>query len=213
MSNDFVKGWEKDKDTSRSDLFKDLIDRTPMRERVTSTVYKLNMVQKRLEDSATRMRAKDKSLFTKCVQAQEVKDEAASKMYANEIAQLRKMAQTVVGSQMALEHVSLRLETVRDFGDVATEILPAAKIVRSIKNRVSGILPEVSYTLGNIGETLDGLVFEVGQVTGTHYHSIATSEDAEQILAEAAAVAEQKMRDSFPALPSSGISERGFNPP
>jgi division protein CdvB (Snf7/Vps24/ESCRT-III family) len=211
MVDDFVKGWERKRGSSRS-VFRDLRPGPPLRERISHTIYRLNNVQRRLEEAESRMKARDKAIFHKCVKAQEARDTHTSTMYANEIAQVRKMTQIIVTSQLALEQVALRLETVQEFGDLATEIMPAAQIVRTIRDRVSGVLPEVSYMLGDICGTLDSVVIDAGQVTASTYHA-ATSEEAELILAEASAVAEQKMRDAFPSLPSKGLSETGYEVP
>lgn len=212
MVDDFVKGWERKRGSSRSDVFRDLRPGPPLRERISQTIYRLNNVQRRLEEAESRMKAREKAIFYKCVQAQEVRDTYASTMYANEVAQVRKMTQIIFTSQLALEQVALRLETVQEFGDIATEIMPAAQIIRTIRDHVSGVLPEVSYMLGDICGTLDSVVIDAGQVTTSTYHA-ATSEEAEMILAEASAVAEQKMRDAFPSLPSKGLSETGYEVP
>ena len=212
MVDDFIKGWEKKRESPRSALLEDLVPGPPLKDRISHTIYRLNSVQRRLEDSETRMKAKDKVLFYKCVRAQEAKNTYASTMYANEIAQVRKMTQIIVTSQVVIEQVALRLETVMDFGDIAKEILPAAQIIRTVKDRVSGVMPEVSNVLSDICGTMDSLIIDAGQVTASTYHT-ATSEEAELILAEASAVAEQKMKDAFPTLPSTSLSETGFEAP
>jgi division protein CdvB (Snf7/Vps24/ESCRT-III family) len=148
------------------------------------------------------MQQKDKTLFKKCVKAQEAKDATTSTMYANECAQVRKIIQTVIKSQFALEQVSLRLETVRDFGDVATQIVPVVSLVHSVKNSLAGVIPEVSMQLGAIGETLDSLVLEVGEATGQTWDVMATGEEAEKILNEATTLAKQRTKDRFPDLPT-----------
>jgi division protein CdvB (Snf7/Vps24/ESCRT-III family) len=209
MVDDFVNEWENKRGNTRSALLENLVPGPPLRDRIVHTIYRLNMVQRRLEDAETRMKAKDKVLFSKCVKAQETKNTYASTMYANEIAQIRKMTQIIVTSQVAIEQVALRLETVHDFGDIATEIIPVAQIIRTIRDRVSCVMPEVSNTLGDICGTMDSLIIDVGQVTASNYHT-ATSEEAKMILAEASAVAEQKMKDAFPTLPSTSLSETGF---
>jgi division protein CdvB (Snf7/Vps24/ESCRT-III family) len=212
LVDDFVKGWQQKQGDPRSAVLEALVPGPPVRERITKTIVKLNTVQRRLEDSATRMKAKDKALFLKCVKAQEAKDTYASTMYANEIAQVRKMTQIIVSSQLAMEQVTLRLETVRDFGDITTEILPVAQIIRTIANRVSGVLPNVSHMLSDVCGTMDSLIIDAGQVTSSSYHTV-TSGDAEKILAEATAVAEQNVKDTFPTLPSSSLTETGFKLP
>jgi len=157
------------------------------------------------------MEQKYKTLFNKCVKAQETKDTATAIMYANECGQVKKMVQTLVTSQLAIEQVVLRLDTVKDFGDVAAEIIPAAAVVRSIKGRLAGVIPEVSMQLGMIGQTLDSLVLEVGEATGASWTAMSTGEDAEKILMEASTIAEQRVRDGFPDLPSTSTAEKGVN--
>jgi division protein CdvB (Snf7/Vps24/ESCRT-III family) len=66
--------------------------------------------------------------------------------------------------------------------------------------------------LGNIGQTLDSLILEVGETTSQSWSSIATGEDAEKILEEATVLAEQKVKDGFPQLPITDSIERGPNP-
>jgi division protein CdvB (Snf7/Vps24/ESCRT-III family) len=155
------------------------------------------------------MENKQKKLFNKCVRAQEAKDSTTSTMYANECAQVRKMIQTIISARLALEQVVLRLETIKDFGDMAAEIAPVAKIVRLVQGRLAGVIPEVSQELGMIGQTLDSLVLEVGEATSQSWSVLSSGEDAEKILAEATVVAEQNLREGLPTLPTTEESERG----
>ena len=180
-----------------------------LRDSITKATYRLNVVQKRLEDSRLRMDHKYKTLFTKCVRAQEAKDSASAAIYANECAQVKKMAQVILTSGLALEQVALRLDTVKDFGDIAVAVLPTIAIVNTLKGRLAGVLPDVSLQLGQIGQTLDTLVLEVGQATGQTWGAAPAGEDAERILAEASEIAEQKLRDGFPPLVASEPAERG----
>ena len=213
MSNRFVSDWAKENKPSASSTIAETLHPVPLKDRITTTVYRLNMVQRKLEDSRMRMDQKYKTLFNKCVKAQEGKDSATAIMYANECGQVRKMLQTLVTSQLAIEQVVLRLETVKDFGDVAAEIIPAAAVVRSVKGRLAGVIPEVSMQLGMIGQTLDSLVLEVGEATGTSWSTMASGEDAEKILMEASTIAEQRVREGFPELPSTSTAEKGVNTP
>src|SRR5439155_6264603 len=83
-----------------------------------------------------------------------VHDTARSTMYANEIAEIRKMAKITLRSELALEQVGLRLETIQEFGDVAATMGPIAGVVAAIKNQVQGVIPQVGYELGEISESL-----------------------------------------------------------
>src|SRR5512136_1861229 len=125
MSDRFASEWSKNTSKSTSNIIVDKMHPTPLKERLTQTIYRLNMVTRKLEDSRIRIEQKHKNLFQKCVAAQEKKEQSTAIMYANECSQVRKMAQIILSSHHAIEQVILRLETVSDFGDVAAEVMPA----------------------------------------------------------------------------------------
>jgi division protein CdvB (Snf7/Vps24/ESCRT-III family) len=122
-------------------------------------------------------------------------------MYANECAELRKMAKLVLHSEMALETVTLRLETVHEFGEIAYTMRPVANVVRTLKTQLEGVLPEVSTELSEVNETLEGLAVEVGETAEVSFDVGSSSEESQTILREANTVAEQKMKERFPELP------------
>jgi division protein CdvB (Snf7/Vps24/ESCRT-III family) len=152
------------------------------------------------------MQLHDKEIFNKCVSSQLSHDSARAAMYANECAEVRKMAKITVQCQMALEQVSLRLETIQEFGDVAGMMAPVANVVHSIKNQISGVMPEVGLELGQIGEMLSSVVDDAGEVTGTSYDATAPNPESNKILDEANAIAEQHVKDRFPELPPNGLA-------
>jgi division protein CdvB (Snf7/Vps24/ESCRT-III family) len=213
MPDKFVTSWASEKKVPLSTRIVETVRPVALKQKVTQTVYRLNMVQRKLEDSHVRIEQKYKRLFSKVIRAQEGKDTQTAVVYANECSQIRKMAQTITSSQLALEQVVLRLETVTDFGDVAAEIMPAAAVIRAVKGRLAGVIPEVSMHLGSISQTLDSLVLEVGQATAQSWNTMVTGEDADRILAEATMIADQKVKEGFPELPTTSGAERGMSPP
>jgi len=209
LADSFTSAWSRERKTPLRHTIVDTMHPVPLRERISQTNYKLNMVARRLEDSKARIDQKQKDLFQKCIHAQERKDQATAIMYANECSQVRKMASTILSAKYAIEQVVLRLETVTDFGDVASVIMPAARIVNTLKGRLAGVIPEVSMQLASIGATLDSIVLEAGEATGTSFSSLVQGEESEKILAEATAIADQKLREGFPPLPTTEPTEKG----
>ena len=174
----------------------------PVKERVDEAIFRLRVQENRLDAAANRMQQHNKDMFDKCVKAQIEKDSARAAMYANECAQVRKMAKVTLQCQLALEQAALRLETVREFGQVAAMMAPVAAVVRSVQGKISGVIPEVGYELGEIGEMLNSVVYEVGEATGSKYEVQASSEEAQRILMEANTLAEHRMQQRFPDLPA-----------
>lgn len=187
--------------TSWTNKIREAVRPTPMRQRISTCLFKLKIQQRKLERTATHMQQRDQALYGKCVLAVQAKNTELASMYANECAELRKLAKVVLHSELALEQVTLRLETVHEFGDLAATMTPVANVVRTLKSQLQGVMPEVSMELSEVNETLDGLAVEVGETAETSFDVTSSSEESQHILQEANIVAEQKMKERFPELP------------
>jgi division protein CdvB (Snf7/Vps24/ESCRT-III family) len=179
----------------------------PMRDRIGAAVFRLKAQQNKLELANLRMQQRDKELFKKCIDSQIAKDTARASMYAEECAEIRKIAKVTLQCQLAIERASFRLEAVQEFGDIAMNMAPVANVIRSLKTQISGVMPEVSYELGLVGDTLNDIVAEAGEATGTLDRPEVTSQEAQKIMNEASAIAEQKMKEKFPELPASALAQ------
>ena len=177
----------------------------PMRHRIAMALYKIKTQVNKLEYMINKLQERDKMLFDKVVSAQMVKDTARATIYANEIAEIRKIAKTMLRAQLALEQVSLRLETIQELGDVLVAMAPVIEVIKDIKKQLMGVVPEIALELSEIDEELRKVVIEAGEFTGVSTEIALSSPEAKKILEEAAAVAEMKMKEKFPELPS-GIS-------
>ena len=196
--------------------FNDWDGRPPLRARITGTVhrggslndrlaeaiFRLQSQENRLSGAAARMQQHDKEMFDKCVRAQMSKDNARASMYANECAQIRKMAKVTLQCQLALEQAALRLETAREFGNIASMMAPVASVVKSVQGHITGIIPEVGYELAEIGEVLNNAVYDAGDPLGTDAGIQTSGEEATRILTEANTLAEHRMQQRFPELPT-----------
>ncbi len=200
---DLIKNWESG---SREPVLQRIKQKfhsgPPLKQRLSNTIYRLQIVSHNLNDNSMRLEQRAKTIFEKCADAQLAKDSERATIYANECAEMRKMARIVLRSQLAIEQVMLRLETIKDIGDVAMMMGPVVSIVHSVKSQLTGVMPQVSFELGTIGDTLNGLVVEAGEATGANYDMVASGEEAQNILREAGALAEQKMAEKFPEFSS-----------
>lgn len=178
--------------------------------RYLEIVTALKIQSEKLNRTAQRLIARGKDLFEQCVRAQQEGDMGRATIYANEIAQLRKMSRVVVRSQLSLEKVILRLETVKEFGDVMHVLGPATAIIKHVQSDLAGVVPEVAENLRYVDEMLEGLIIEAGTVTGSITSVSASDGEAQKILQEAAEVAAQRMKTAFPEIPESlKVSETG----
>jgi len=182
--------------------FEDKLHPPPLKERIEQATFRLHAQLEKLENMYSRLQQRDKELFQRCVGAQLSKDVGHAKIYANECAEIRKIAKVVLGSQLALEKVILRLETVEEFGAIMAQMTPVMSIVKETKTKIAGIVPHVANELEGVNELLGDLGNEAGEVTTTAFPIETTDEEAKKVLQETGVIAEQKLRDHFPDLPS-----------
>jgi division protein CdvB (Snf7/Vps24/ESCRT-III family) len=203
MSERFAKKWETRRDET---TFVDAIRSTitpppPLKPRMNQAIRRLDLQIHRLDQANERFTQKDKTLFSKIVAAYEKHDSAHANIYANELAEVRKMEKLVMNSKLALDQVQLRLKTVTEFGDIVSTLGPVIGVLRSVSAGLVGVIPEAENELGDIGNMLSGLMFDAGQSSGFSLNFNSVNEDAAKILDEAATVAEQRISANFPDLP------------
>ena len=174
----------------------------PLKERIAHASFRLHAQLEKLEHMYTRLHQRDTDLFQRCVGAQVSNDPGHAKIYANECAEIRKIAQVVLGSQLALERVILRLETVEEFTDVMVELSPLMYIVKETKTKIAGIVPQVASELDEVNEMLGDLTYEAGEVNTTSLPIEANDDEARKVLEETGLIAEQKVKEHFPDLSS-----------
>ncbi|MBI3841017.1 MAG: hypothetical protein HY297_03565 [Thaumarchaeota archaeon] len=76
-------------------------------------------------------------------------------------------------------------------------------VIRTVKQGLVGVLPEAESEIGEISGLLSSILVDAGTVGGYSLNFEAANEDAERILSEASAVAEQRMKEKFPEIPTS----------
>ena len=199
---EFEREW-KGKEGTLADAIKKLLGREkPLRYRLAMAHYKINSMIKRLEVYLERLKSRDQTLFEKVVDALMSKDNARAVMYANEIAELRKIAKSLLMVQVALEHVSLRIESIREIGDVVMYLGPVINVVKDVRAAIKSVLPELGIELGEVQDILQETLMEAGHIVGYGDITLTPSPEAKKILEEAKVVAEQRMKETFPSLPS-----------
>jgi division protein CdvB (Snf7/Vps24/ESCRT-III family) len=175
---------------------------TPIKVRIDTASRQIRVLIAQLDAAVTRIRQRDEAIFTKVVASLAKHDNEHASVYANELSEVRKMGKVVAQAQLALEQIVLRLGTITDLGDVATTLAPAITVIRSMKHGLSSALPEADREIGEISGLLSGILVDAGSVGGISLNFDVANEDAQKVLEEAAAVAEQRISESFPEIPA-----------
>ena len=205
MSENFAKKWQPKKDNSSFKLDGQVLATKGLKSKLELSIKKLDKQIAQLDQANTRFTQKDQALFTKLVDAYQQHDMPRANIYANELAEIRKMSKLLMNARLALDQVGLRIKTVTELG--VSTLGPCIGVLRSVNAGMGGVLPAAENELGEIGDLLSGLMFEAGTSSGMSLNFNSVNEDASKILSEAAVVAEQKVSANFPDLPAGFASE------
>jgi division protein CdvB (Snf7/Vps24/ESCRT-III family) len=205
----FSSNWVKDNTPNMSERIKQNIGpQQPLKPRIELAKNKIQAQNQKLETILEKLRSKEKSLFNQVVSALQRHDTQHGKMLSNEIAQVRKTTKMISQLKMALEQIQLRLESTIDLGDVMVAIGPAMGALTRVRSGLSGVMPEVDRELGEINGVFSDIMMSAGSMGNTSFAFDASGEEVDRILAEAGAVAEQRMTDSFPDVPVGSSGSR-----
>lgn len=203
LSERFAKKWETRREEQQlADRIKGAVRPPgPLKPRLDFAVRRIELQTQKLDQATERFSQRDKAIFARIVDAYTKHDSARANVFANELAEIRKMERLIINARLALEQIVLRLRTVSELGDVVSTLGPAVGVLRSVRTGLASVFPEAESELGEIGNLLSGIMIEAGQGSGMTLNFDSVNEDAQQILTEASTVAEQRIKEKFPELP------------
>jgi division protein CdvB (Snf7/Vps24/ESCRT-III family) len=198
----FIDRWkEKDKQSSFVSKIKDVGKPSQgLKQQINTVIQRIEVQKNKLNNACKRFEKRDSTLFKRTVKALSERDTMRANVLAGELAEIRKVEKMLTHAELALESVSLRLNTVSELGDIVTVIAPAAGVLNNIRSGMSGVFPEAGRELENIGTLLTDIVSSTNQDTGMKVNIGTASLEAEKILEEAETAAERKLKSQLPEV-------------
>ena len=180
----------------------------PLKNRLDDAGKKLQLQITRLAEIDNKLQQKNNIIFSKIVSAKKSNNETYAKVYANELAEIRKHQNMIGNAKLSMEQIQIRLNTVSELGDVVVTLSPCMSLIKGLSSSLGGIMPTVSDSMQDLSNMLGDIV------TGssiTHDGSIgqleSTNSEAQSILAEAQSIVEGQTRQSMPEPPSTTTIE------
>ncbi len=206
----FADKWEKKEEgPGFIDRLRDrVIAPPPLKSQIEQANRQIRLLISQLDGTVNRIKQRDSTIFKSVVTSLAKHDAQHAAVYANELTEVRKMGKMVTQAQLALEQVSLRLGTITDLGEIATTLAPAVSVIRTMRDTLSTALPQADKEIGEISGLLSSVLIDAGATGGLSLNFDVANEDAQRVLEEASAVAEQRMRDSFPEIPAGVLGQR-----
>ena len=174
----------------------------PVKQQIIQAIYKISTQIQKLEFSLKKLQSYDHQLFEKTVSALMQGDKSRAAMYANEIVEVRKMAKLLLTIKYALERVKLRLDTALVVGETHAQLAPAVAALKQVAGYLKGMMPDVFTELVEVEESLSTALMQMTTSVPIDLSSEFVSEEAAKILKEASVVAEQRLKQQFPELPT-----------
>ena len=179
----------------------------PLKIQIEQANRQIRLLISQLDSSVNRIKQRDSTIFKNVVSSLAKHDMQHAAVYANELSEVRRMGKMVTQAQLAMEQISLRLNTITDLGEIANTLAPAVSVIKNMKEGLRLAIPEADKEISEISGLLSSVLVDASTTGGFSLNFDAANEDAQKVLEEASAVAEQRMRESFPEIPAGVITD------
>ena len=171
---------------------------------IFEAVPKLKAQRFKLGQVVIRLRRRDTILFKTCSKALEAKNRERATIFANELAEIRKLTKVISQTQILVERIILRLETLKELSAAFADLKPALRIIHSITKSLTIIMPQMAYEMErvneSINETLSMATFSSGELD---VPIDVKTPGGEEVLKEVSTLLEQKVAEQLPKPPIS----------
>ncbi len=172
-----------------------------LKENISAAIYALKATLAKIRRNSAALQRRDTQFFHRCIDAQLRQSPERAILYANECAEIRKLAKLLLSSELALEKAIIRLQTISELSDVVGTIGPILGIVQETKGRLKGVIPSVTSRLEEVAGMLNSSLTAMGSLDPSAPGATRVNPEVQTILDEANTVAEEAIREKFPVLP------------
>ncbi|MEN2973982.1 MAG: hypothetical protein ABDH32_00190 [Candidatus Caldarchaeales archaeon] len=182
--------------------------RAEFRGRLENFLSILNSQIERLRIRYVEMESRGREYFEKVIECLVNMDEERARIYAEEIAEIRKLAEMVKKSQLLLLQVKIRVETIVEITEVIGLIFPITSLLAEVEDELRPIAPEVVQNLHELSVCIEEFTSTTihNRLEPVRYEEL--SREAEKILIEAQKHAVEIVKDKFPDIPTLDENER-----
>jgi division protein CdvB (Snf7/Vps24/ESCRT-III family) len=210
LGNRFVERWKKKEEqpTLVSKVKSVVKPQENLKEQIALVIQRIDVQTRTLDAAVQRFQNRDADIFNRVVKAFSQRDEARANILATELAEIRKIEKMLTHASLAMQSVSMRLNTVSEMGDLVAVLSPAKSVINSVRSGMCDILPEASAELGSIGNLLNDIVGTTCQTQDIPVNNTRIDPEAEAILKEAEMVTERKLKQQLPEIAENNAGER-----
>jgi len=171
---------------------------------IFEAVPKLKTQRFKLGQVIVRLRTRDTFLFKTCATALKAKNKERATIFANELAEIRKLTKIISQTQILVERIILRLETLKELSAAFADLKPVLRILRSVTKRLTIIMPQMAYEMERMNESInETLAMTSISSTELNMPIDVKTPGGEEVLEEVSAFLEEKLTEKLPEPPIS----------
>lgn len=199
-----------DKDGRVEDPFMSEQAREEIRLRLEKSLSELNAQITRLRAKYGEIVARSREYFEQVVEALISGDEERASIYAEEIAEIKKLASVLIKTQLVLEQVKLRLETILEVSELIGLVVPLLSLIAEVRDEVTEVAPDAAKNLQELATYIEDFSsispVSINELRASNVQEL--DDEAHKVLEEAQKVAAERVRLSFPDVPELSEEER-----
>ena len=179
-----------------------------LKKKLISAARRIEVHKREVISLRLRLENRRQFLFEKVVRAIEHKDDDSASIFTVELTEVKKVLKVVKVSELALMQIIVRLESIRDVGDVYSNMNDAFKIMRGVNKSVSGVVPSLENATEEVNTTLSETLADLGNLSSSVSLDV-THEGGQELFEKAKLFAEEKALELNEGIPSSVLSANG----
>lgn len=175
-----------------------------LEEVIFEAVPKLKVQRFKLEQVIVRLRERDTLLFKTCATSLNAKNKERATIFANELAEIRKLTKIISQTQILIERIILRLETLKELSAAFADLKPVLRILHSVTKSLTIIMPQMAYEMERVNESINETLAmtSIGSVDLNVPIDVKTP-GGEEVLKEVSTFLEEKLTEKLPEPPIS----------
>jgi division protein CdvB (Snf7/Vps24/ESCRT-III family) len=163
----------------------------------------LKIQHNKLEQASFRLKERDRILFHTCISALNNKNKERAAICANELAEVRKLIKFLYNTELAIERVILRLETIKELSDIVVDLKPSLKLLQSVSQQLFEVLPDVSSELNKVNEAISETLYSTKITADESIIPVnRKTPEGEEIIREVSGFLERKLAEELPEPPA-----------
>ena len=179
----------------------------PSKQKISFAIREIETHRRELQTLKEQLEERRQDLFGLALKAYGEKSEARASVYSSEHSEIDSVIRAVGTGELALTQINIRLESIKDIGDVINHMTSAFNTARKIGKNASQLVPALENISEEVNSTMNETLTQLGNISPSLTIDTRTSSGAD-IIEKAKKYAGQQLSD-LPELPPILDSTRG----